>query len=123
MNDAQEKRAAWLVLIVLIVAVSLAACVTPTKPATTLDYLEQAEASLTAGWEALGEAIALGAVQINSADHRRYYNLLARADSLLDQAWQAYSGGDDNGARTQIDIALSIYNQIRPSLLAAAGGG
>ena len=106
----------------ILMAAFLAGCMTqPSKPMTTLDYLNHAEAMLESGWETLGRAIQIGTVEINSEKHRQFYEILDKADQALDVAWDAYAGGDTVTATQQADLAVAIYMQIRPALLEAAG--
>ena len=115
------KPAVWAFLLIL--SIAAAGCTTqPSKPPTTLDYLEQTEATVASLWNMLGQAIQLGTVEVNSADHMRYYTLLDKADMLLDKAWESYRGGDVAIARTQADLALAIYIELRPTLVRLAGG-
>lgn len=114
------KPAAWAFLLVLAIAAS--GCVTPTKPPTTLDVLNETEAMLTAGWDALNDAMTIGTIAQDSKQHVQLYAALDKADQLLDSAWIAYEGQRDGEARAQADIARSIYMQVRPILVEAAGG-
>jgi len=113
----------WQLLTLILMAAFLVGCQTkPTPPPTTLQILEQSEAAVTAGWDMLGQAIQIETVPINSERHVQFYTLLDRADQMLDAAWDLYTEGDDMGARTQADIARSLYLKIRPLLVEAAGG-
>jgi len=112
----------WHFLAMILTAAFLAGCMTqPSKPMTTLDYLQHAEAVMESGWETLGRAIQIGRVEINSDRHVQFYTILDKADAALDAAWDAYAGGDTVTATQQADLAVAIYMQIRPALLEAAG--
>lgn len=114
------KPAAWALMLIL--AIATMGCVNDSRPATTLDYLNETEAALTAAWETLGNAMDLGYIPENSTKHMQFYTILDRADQMLDAAWESYAVGEDGVARTQADLAMALYIEIRPTLLAAAEG-
>ena len=112
------KPAIWAALLLTVI---VAGCqLGPNKPPTTLEILTTTESALTAGWETLGEAAAIGAIDVSSVDYMRFYTALERADNLLDSAWVSYENGSMGEAQTQAQIAAEIYRQIRPLLIDAA---
>ncbi|MBT8147290.1 MAG: hypothetical protein KJN90_10590 [Gammaproteobacteria bacterium] len=114
----QIKHASFLAFLVLF----FASCATTQQKTSTADLLFQAESTITAGMETLKTAIDLGRVDINSAGYAAVYQGLEVANELMAQAWTAYRGGDDVGADSARQLALSSYMQIRPLLVDMAGG-
>jgi hypothetical protein len=107
--------------LVLLMASFMTGCVTtPGGPVSTLHVLEQAEATLETGWRTYTQAVHLGG--LTGDDQYKVYTVLDKADGYLDQAWDVYANGDDAGARTRADLAVSLYANIRPLLIQAAGG-
>jgi hypothetical protein len=81
-----------------------------------LELMVQADQAIAVGNEALGDALALGTLHVDSADYRTAYDALRQANALMDAAWLAWRAGSRASALDKREAALALYQTVRPLL-------
>lgn len=108
------------VVYVAFLALLLVACA-PQQQTDPLELMLQADATITAGAEALIDAAGKGIVPKGSDTYERIADGLRRASSVMDEAWTAYRAGLTGQALDLRLSALQVYASVRPMLVQAVG--
>lgn len=107
------KPALWAFM--LMVAIATTGCITsPSKPATTEEFLTNTTQLVNEAAQALGMALDMGTLAVDSEAYAQAYVAIVRARDLLQTAWQAYAQGDVGRAQIAGDLALALYIEVRP---------
>lgn len=103
--------------VVWLLVALLAGCTQQAAQPDLLDTLTAAENTVTAAANSLADARDAGVISATSEDYQRMALRLLEADEALDVMWRAYATGDLGTAAQRRDFALSVYREIRPTLV------
>jgi len=109
--------AGWIAALILLANVLGCDQTNPVRPPQdTHEFLIQATGELTAAFKTVKRSIDMGILKPESPQYADLYEVLEKAKTTMDTAWEIYRQGNLPTAQQTGDAAMSIYAAIRPQI-------